>query len=32
RAYQRAWSLSLAEARNFQVPDRVLSLSLSQRA
>ncbi|MCI41449.1 hypothetical protein A2U01_0062682, partial [Trifolium medium] len=32
RAYQRACWLSLAEARNFQIPVGFLSLSLAQRA
>ncbi|MCI80467.1 hypothetical protein A2U01_0101738, partial [Trifolium medium] len=32
RACQRARSLVVAGARNFQVPARVLSMSLAQRA
>ncbi|MCI96279.1 hypothetical protein A2U01_0117579, partial [Trifolium medium] len=30
--YSELWSLSVAQARNIQVPARVLSLSLAQRA
>ncbi|MCI60290.1 hypothetical protein A2U01_0081545 [Trifolium medium] len=32
RAYQRAWSLYVATASNFQMFARVLSLDLAQRA
>ncbi|MCI75360.1 hypothetical protein A2U01_0096629, partial [Trifolium medium] len=32
RASQLAWSLSVAGARNFQIPAHVLSLPLAQRA